>query len=211
MEWQTTGPELSRLITPALSFVSRDGDVYPVLNSVQLSAVNGRVIAEATDRLRAVTMFGPPAAASEWSVMLSAATWRELLATFRRAPSLTLRATGDGRLAVHTEALDGVSGSLSYPVTDGEFPMMRHLYAKALAHSSGARSDAHINPALFAPISKITREPVQMYQGGHRAPWLVLGEDFAALLMPTRRGADHAPTYADYFAAWAPGDEQVAS
>lgn len=207
--------DLKRLVEPVIPFASTDVQL-PVLNCIRVESRGTHLIALATDRFRlGFQRVAAPEGGTwpEWSATIPLATLRSLFQTYKAQrfsePVITLRLDGDA-LSVHGDQalVDLLDASVTYPLSDGQFPNVRSIIRKAIAvgDDESAGSTCGVNQKLLADFARASKAPaLHMRVNGTREPILFAdGEDFIGILMPRRAlgGADDAGSF-PAFDSWA--------
>lgn len=193
--------DLHRWLAPVvIAAAGRQGAKHvPVLASVRIQTrPGGHLVAFATDRYRAhvkrVKVTEPP----QVDALLSADDVRTLLRLFRPSrrqdPALAVTFDHDGWSVAPApdETIPLGIPSISFAYHPGEYPKVDHV----LAERSGKGSEVTValNPYFFADFAKA----VQCEENSHTPAVLAIGnpvdavrvnvgDDFRALLMPTRK------------------------
>ena len=200
------------LVAPVIPLAEKTSWGLPVLNAVLIEGVGQYLTATATDRYRiGVQRIKVDVDVSGFTALVSIRSLRSILSIFKTTrkfnPELTFTVT-DTTFAVEAVGaisvdIGFVSGSMAWPLVDGEYPKVRNIIADA--HARASEGDDLLNPAFLADFQSAQHhgEPMLMRGSPGHAYFVQIGADFVGAIMPVR--ASDAPMFdvewVTYFAA----------
>lgn len=199
--------ELQRLITVAAKSAGTE-PLLPVFMQVRLVEHDGHIEAIATDRYTIARVRGQAEAPKGLEFGLTVADWRNLLTVYkprrRGEVTLALRVLADRVTVTRAEGvLAGPSDvEATYPVVEGAFPKLGHIYAGL----NDVESRATTEPTTIAAnlLARIPAEGwreggVSIIARGPGKPAYAVGGDWLLVIMPLRLDAG---AHSERFAMW---------
>ena len=207
------------LVAPVIPLAEKTTWGPPILNAVFIEGEGQYLTATATDRYTAgVQRIKVDVDVTGFTALVSIRSLRSILSIFKTTrkfnPELTFTVT-DTTFAVEAVGTMGmdtgfISGSMAWPLVDGQYPKVRGIIADAQARA--VEGDYLLNPAFLAGFQSAQHhgEPMLMRGTPGHAIFVQIGADFVGAIMQVR--SSDAPVFdADWATYFAPSKTEVAA
>ena len=183
------------LVAPVIPLADQSPDYIPILNAVSIEAHGDYLIATATDRYRlGVQRVKMAEAVPGFAALVSIRVLKSILSIFkatRKSDPMLSITSSEGVLAVKSIGGLGIdygfmSGSMTWPLVDGEYPKTISILADAAAKEDTA--PLLLNPSFLADFGAAQKhgEPMVMRGTAGHAVFVQIGADFVGAIMQVR-------------------------
>jgi hypothetical protein len=207
------------LVAPVIPLADQSAWGLPILNAVSIEAHGDYLIATATDRYRlGVQRIKMAEAVPGFAALVSIRVLRSVLSIFkatRKSDPMLSITSSEGVLAVKSIGGLGIdygfmSGSMTWPLVDGQYPKVRSILTEAVAKEDSA--PLLLNPSFLADFAaaQTNGEPIVMRGTAGHAVFVQVGADFIGAIMQVTKS--EAPKVdADWTTFLAPSKVEVAA
>ncbi|MFZ3592252.1 hypothetical protein [Streptomyces sp. BH104] len=174
--------KLKRLITQTRPHISAD-DTLPVINGIRFECDGVHIHALATDRYTfAAARTKVREETGTWSVTVvdSDLNWLTAWLDTHEGDTI-LDLAVDGRSITITDD----NGKLTVPADGSDFPKWQHLFRGALEDASNSDELVSLDTKMLARWTAADTH-LRVWQNDHEKPFLLVGENFLGLQMPSR-------------------------